>query len=82
MVAARYKTTFSMFDHTYLEATLNVTKQSKQKTMKDFILGTDEYIISSQDYLTDLLAPYCDPLQSPPPPTLSALLHRMHRVVV
>jgi hypothetical protein len=72
MGAALYKTTFSMFDHTYLEATLNVTKQSKQKTIKDFILGTDEYIIRSQDYLTELLAPYCDP-QQPPPHTLSAL---------
>ncbi len=67
MGAAFYKTTFSVFDHTYLEATLNVTKQSKQKTMKDFILGTDEYIIRSQDYLTELLVPYCDPQQPPPP---------------
>ncbi len=63
MGTALYKSTFSMFDHTYLEATLNVIKQYKQKTMKDFILGTDEYIIRSQDYLTDLLAPYCDHLQ-------------------
>jgi hypothetical protein len=66
MGAALYKTTFSVFDHTYPEATLNVAKQSKQKTMKDFILGTDEYIIHSQDYLTELLAPYCDPQQPPP----------------
>jgi hypothetical protein len=60
-----------------------VTKQSKQKTMKDFILGTDEYIIRLQDYLTDLLAPYCDPLQPPPPPhILTILLRRVHRMVV
>jgi hypothetical protein len=67
MGAAQYRTTFSIFDHTYLEATLNVIKQSKQKTMKDFILGTDEYIIRSQDYLTEALAPYCDPQQPPSP---------------
>jgi endonuclease/exonuclease/phosphatase family metal-dependent hydrolase len=67
MGTAQYKTTFSIFDHTYLEATLNVTKQYKQKTMKDFILGTDEYIIRSQDYLIEALSPYCDPQQPPSP---------------
>ncbi len=44
MGSATFRTTFSIFDHTYLEATLNVVKQFKQKTMKDFILGTDEYL--------------------------------------
>jgi hypothetical protein len=69
MGSAHYRTTFSIFEHTYLEATLNVVKQFKPKTMKDFILGTDEYIIRSQDYLIEALAPYCDPQQPPSPHT-------------
>jgi hypothetical protein len=65
MGSATFKTTFSIFDHTYLEATLNIVKQFKQMTMKDFILGTDEYIIRSQDYLLEALAPYRDPREPP-----------------
>ncbi len=67
MGSATFRTTFSIFDHTYLEATLNIVKQFKQMTMKDFILGTDEYIIRSQDYLLEALAPYCDPREPPSP---------------
>jgi hypothetical protein len=69
--SATFKTTFSIFDHTYLEATLNIVKQHKQMTMKDFILGTDEYIIRSQDYLLETLAPYRDPRDPPSPRTAS-----------
>jgi hypothetical protein len=65
--SATYKTTFSIFDHTYLEATLNIVRQHKQMTMKDFILGTDEYIIRSQDYLLETLTPYRDPRDPPSP---------------
>jgi hypothetical protein len=67
MGSATFRTTFSIFDHIYLEATLNIVKQFKQMTMKDFILGTDEYIIRSQDYLLEALAPYCDPREPPSP---------------
>jgi hypothetical protein len=69
--SATFKTTFSIFDHTYLEATLNIVKQHKQMTMKDFILGTDEYIIRSQDYLLETLAPYREPRDLPSPRTAS-----------
>ncbi len=57
MWAAQFSTTFSIFDHTYLEAVLNPARLYKQMTMKDFILGSGEYLIRSQDLLVSLLVP-------------------------
>jgi phospholipid N-methyltransferase len=46
---AKLSSTLSIFDHVYLEATLNPSRQAKQMTMKDFILGSDEFIIQSHE---------------------------------
>jgi exonuclease III len=62
---AKIMSTFTIFDHTYLEATLNPSRIVKQMTMKDFILGSDEYLIQSQELLASLVSPF-QPLPSPP----------------
>jgi hypothetical protein len=59
-----YFTPFTIFDHIILKDTINISRQHKEPAMKDFILGSDKYIICSQDMLTDLLAPF----QAPIPP--------------
>ncbi len=46
---AKMMSTFSIFDHVYLEAALNPSRQIKQMTMKDFILGSDEFLIQSHE---------------------------------
>jgi phospholipid N-methyltransferase len=75
MRQAKLTSTFSVFDHVYLEAILNPSRQVKQMTMKDFILGSDEYLIQSHELLSSLLHPYQVaqaahqlPDDTPPPP--------------
>jgi phospholipid N-methyltransferase len=58
---AKLTSTLSIFDHVYLEAILNPSRQFKQMTMKDFILGSDEFIIQSHELLISLLQPYQTP---------------------
>ncbi len=53
-----FSSTFSIFDHTYLEAMFNPSQQHKQMTMKDFMLGSDEYLIHSHDHFTSLPSPF------------------------
>jgi hypothetical protein len=62
---AKITSTFSIFDHTYLEATLNPSRLIKQMTMKDFSLGSDEYLIRSHELLTSLVSLF----QPPPTPS-------------
>ena len=45
-------------DHTFLEATFNVVETQKTYAMKDFILGSDEYLIKSQDIIEDFISKY------------------------
>ncbi len=61
---AKMMSTFSIFDHVYLEAVLNPSRQVKQMTMKDFILGSDEFLIQSHELLVSLILPH----QTPQPP--------------
>jgi hypothetical protein len=66
MWAAQFSTTFSIFDHAYLGAVLDPAQLHKQMTMKDFILGSEEYLIRSQDLLHNFSASPTS-LTSPPP---------------
>ena len=43
--------THTFLDHAYLDATFNAVKPQKAPAMKDFILGSDEYLIRSQDLI-------------------------------
>ena len=42
-------TTLLTFDHVFLEATFNVVRTTGKRAMKDFILGSEEYLIQAQE---------------------------------
>jgi len=45
----RVETTFTTFDHLFVKATFGQVRPRVEPTMKDHILGSDEYLIRAQD---------------------------------
>ncbi len=45
----RVETTFTTFDHLFVNATFGQVRPRVEPTMKDHILGSDEYLIRAQD---------------------------------
>ncbi len=45
----RFKTTFTTFDHLFVNATFGQVRPRVEPTMKDHILGSNEYLIRAQD---------------------------------
>jgi hypothetical protein len=45
----RFETTFTTFDHLFVNATFGQVRPGVEPTMKDHILGSDEYLIRAQD---------------------------------
>jgi hypothetical protein len=45
----RFETTFTTFDHLFVNATFGQVRPRVEPTMKDHILGSDEYLIRAQD---------------------------------
>jgi hypothetical protein len=41
--------TYTIFDHTYLAATISQAKSPHVNSMKDYIIGSDEFLIRSID---------------------------------
>ena len=46
-----FSLTHTFLDHTYLDASFNIMKPKKAPALKDFILGSDEYLVRSQDLI-------------------------------
>ena len=49
----RVNTTLLTFDHVFLEASFNVAPADRTTTMRDYILGSDEYLIKSQEMIEE-----------------------------
>ena len=47
----QFALTHTFLDHAYLDANFNEIKPQKAPAMKDFILGSDEYLIRAQDLI-------------------------------
>jgi hypothetical protein len=45
----RFDTTYTTFDHLFIKATFGQIRPKVEPTMKDHILGTDEYLIRAQE---------------------------------
>ena len=54
----RYSSTISIFDHSWLTATFGQLPSKHTPTMKDYILGTDEYLIHTQELLDNIITAY------------------------
>ena len=52
----RVNTTLHFLDHAFLEATFGQTRCKRTFAMKDFILGSDEFLIKSHEYIDNCLA--------------------------
>jgi len=51
----RVNTTLHFLDHAFLEATFGQTRCKRTFAMKDFILGSDEFLIKSHEYIDNCL---------------------------
>ena len=51
-------TIFTIFDHVYLQATFGAELMKKKSPMKDYILGSEEYIISAEDHIKRIIRQY------------------------
>ncbi len=52
----RMSNTHTIFDHTYLMATISQAKSSHANSMKDYIIGSDEFLIRSTDQIQQHIA--------------------------
>ena len=63
-----YSQKFTIFDHCMAQATIGVKNEKKVTTMKDHILGTEEYIITAMSHIENTLARLkirkCDTVQN------------------
>jgi len=77
----RVNTTLLTFDHVLLEASFNIAPADRTTTMRDYILGSDEYLIKSQEMIEEHMGrcrreaeeehqhpDEADDTTSPPPP--------------
>ena len=55
MYTVQYSTTHTIFDHVLLQARIGASPACLQRTMKDFILGSDEFIITATDHIQQTL---------------------------
>ena len=51
-------TVHTVFDHVWVQVTFGPAIEKKPPTMKDFILGSEEYIIKSTEYLEEIVTQY------------------------
>ena len=51
----KYRTTLLFLDHAFVEASFGLTREHSQPAMKDYILSSDEFLISAQDIMDNLL---------------------------
>jgi len=54
----KFKSLFHFLDHSYLEATFGPVPTKKKHAMKDFILGSDEYLIRAHDLIQEHVNSY------------------------
>ena len=54
----KFDTTFTTFDHVHLTATFGQLRPKVEPSMKDHILGSDEYLIQAQDIILHHLERY------------------------
>ncbi len=54
--------THTFFDHTFLAATISQAKSPHATSMKDYIIGSDEFLIRSIDQIEQNIAPTSRPL--------------------
>ena len=58
-----YKTTITIFDHALVQASFGQKRQKTQPTMKDYILGSDEFLLGYYDLLSECLTS-CTPKEN------------------
>jgi hypothetical protein len=46
----------TIFDHTYLSATLSPAKSTHTPPMKDYVIGSDEYLVKAIDAMQEYVA--------------------------
>jgi hypothetical protein len=63
MTNLQYKTTMTIFDHVYLTVQFGQIREKTVPTMKDFILGTGEYIIRVQEKMEAIIQSKGQPLR-------------------
>jgi len=51
-------TIFTIFDHVYLQATFGAEMTKRKSPMKDYILGSEEYIISAEENIKQIIRQY------------------------
>jgi hypothetical protein len=47
---------YTIFDHTYLSATLSHAKSTHTPPMKDYVIGSDEYLVKAIDAMQEYVA--------------------------
>ncbi len=61
-----FRVTPTVFDHSFVSAKFGFAKKQTTPAMKDYILGTDEFIISSYEEMEGILRQYTSPDDNPP----------------
>jgi hypothetical protein len=56
IVRPRYSISITRFDHAWVQASFGQTKQTAAPSMKDFVLGTEEFLIGFYELLEQRLA--------------------------
>jgi exonuclease III len=63
----KYYTSTTIFDHAWIQASFGQKREATTSTMKDYVLGSEEFLISFYDLLGSRLAT-CIPLPTATPP--------------
>jgi hypothetical protein len=63
----KYSISMTVFDHAWVQASFGQKREATTSTMKDYILGSEEFLISFYELLENRLAT-CDPLPTPMTP--------------
>lgn len=67
----KFSTHLTIFDHTCLSVKIAPSPFSKNSTMKDYILSSDQFLIQSSEIIQQILAPLGIPTELAPPPLTS-----------
>ena len=65
-----FRVTPTVFDHSFVSAKFGFAKKQTTPALKDYILGTDEFIISSYEEMESILRQYTSPDDNPPHPMM------------
>jgi hypothetical protein len=66
----------TIFDHTYLSATISPAKSTHIPPMKDFIIGSEEFLVRAIDTMQEHVA-LTSRLKPPPPPLMRQTIKTM-----